>query len=120
MSSNSLKFPEKAEFGQYIKQGDVFIKLIDSVPYHAKAMPYYNNNEPIDPGRRGISKHILNTTGGVKRYSLQSENETDGPILEVHKDCKITHPEHGDVILNAGQTYAIQYRRVHCPEKSVV
>lgn len=106
-SDHTQRFPEAASFGEFIRQGDVYITLLDVVPKGAKA------SKPVSqlaPGTDRGSRHILSSTEGVEFYTLANPTEYDGPVLRVAREVTVTHPEHGDWVLPCG-VYGVSYQR---------
>ena len=102
------RFPEAASFGDSVRQGDVYITLIESVP--KKSVRQKKWDLQLAPGNTQGSRHILDSEDGVECYVLAEVSEFDGPILLLQKQREVTHPEHGNWILPPG-TYAISYQR---------
>ena len=110
------RFPEAASVGEYMRQGDLYIKLIDSVPSNAKRVLVQNDDLQLAPGATKGSRHILDAADGVLMYRFDNPTALQGPIIEISQERTITHPEHGNITLNAGQIYAITYQRMHAKE----
>lgn len=101
-------FPEAASVGDYVRQGDVYITLLKSIPRGSLAV----KNPPLQlaEGNTQGSRHCLASAEGVTAYRLKEPTEYDGPILKLDCPNVIAHPEHGDWTLPPG-VYGITYQR---------
>lgn len=113
-NDNPQRFPEAASVGDYMRQGDVYIELLDKVPSDVKLEN--NPNLQVVPGNTKGSRHTLDSVKGVKMYIINNSNELQGPILDITEERTLTHPEHGDIILPANRVYAITYQRAYADE----
>jgi hypothetical protein len=113
-NDNDQRFPEAASFGDYIRQGDVHVELIEKVPENSSLQTEPSNQ--VAPGNTKGSRHILSSLDGVEIYILNSSTELQGPIVKTIKETTLTHPEHGDWILPANRVYAITYQRAYGKE----
>ena len=107
------RFPEAATVGDSVRQGDVYITLLESVPRGAKAI-----QKPLlqlAPGTTQGSRHCLDSLDGVTLYEIAEATVLDGPVLEATEEKTVTHPEHGDWILPPG-CYSITYQRAYADE----
>lgn len=112
-SDAKQKFPEAASVGDFVRQGDVYITLLGSVPPGA-----IRDDKPLlqlAPGNTQGSRHCLSSLNSTTVYRLQNPTPYDGPILEVKRPVTITHPEHGHWRLPAG-CYGISYQRTEDSE----
>ncbi len=100
-------FPEAASVGDCVRQGDIYITLIQSVPDDAKPIKCAGQ---LAPGNTKGSRHCLDSSAGVKMYELAHARPLDGPVLELSQVRTVTHPEHGDWVLPCG-VYQIEYQR---------
>lgn len=102
------RFSEAASTGDVLRQGDVYLMLLDKLPRGAKAM----SKPPLQlaPGTSQGSRHILDSTEGVTAFTFADATEFDGPILKLECERELTHPEHGNWIIPAG-IYAVGYQR---------
>ena len=112
-NNKAQMFPEAASVGDFWRQGDVLIELIEKVP--SKAKKINKPNPQVAPGYTKGSRHILNSLDGVTMYSVNG-TELDGPIIELKKECTLTHPEHGDVILPSNRIFFITFERQYDEE----
>lgn len=113
-SDRLQEFPVAASIGDYVRQGDIYIELIKSVPSNSSEM--IKLNLQLAPGNTRGSRHILDSDEGVRMFKLDNADELEGPILQLFEDRVITHPEHGNFKLNAGCIYSITYQRQHAEE----
>lgn len=106
-------FPEAASFGEAVRQGDIYIFLLDSLPPGCTRID--KPNKQLAPGDTQGSRHCLSSLRGVKLFRLKNPNPYDGPVIEVAKPVTITHPEHGDIRLFPG-IFGIGYQRTEDSE----
>ena len=104
----TLAFPESAIAGEAVRQGDVYLMLLDRVPDGAKKL----NQVPrqLAPGVTQGSRHTLDSVDGVTAYELADATEFDGPILKLAEERTVCHPEHGNWTLPPG-VFAVGYQR---------
>jgi len=100
--------------GDMIRQGDLYITKIESVPtgYTRVEKPTEADRQLV-PGNTEGAKHCLSSLDGVTLHRSKNhgqENNLDGPCVEVTKPVDIMHPTHGHVGLTEG-TYSIGYQR---------
>lgn len=105
-------FPEAASFGDTIRQGDVFITLIESVPANFGAS---KTVAQLAPGTTKGSRHILDKPENVEMFVSKDADILTGPVIKVNSQCTVTHPEHGDWVLNKG-VYEVTYERAFAKE----
>ncbi len=103
------RFPEAASVGDWWRQGDVYITLLDRLPMGATPV------EPpiglqLAPGSTQGSRHCLDSAKGVAFYRFATPGELDGLVLALTEERTITHPEHGWLVLPPA-TYRIGYQR---------
>lgn len=110
-SDATQRFPEAASPGDFHRQGDIYITLLQGVP--AGATRVEKPALQLAPGTTQGSRHCLDTLDGVEVHRLAKPGEFDGPVLQISgKEATITHPEHGDVVLpGEGRCYGITYQR---------
>jgi hypothetical protein len=102
------RFPEAATPGDSWRQGDLYITLLGEVPSGVERSESPSNQ--LVPGTTQGSRHCLDSLEGVVVYTLPQLTQLDGPIIECREEKKITHPEHGNVVLPPG-VYGIHYQR---------
>lgn len=101
------RFPEAASPGDSVRQGDVYVTLLDRVPAGATPIPF---RAQLADGNTQGSRHCLDSSQGVQLYRLPEPGMLDGPVVELAESRTLTHPEHGDWLLPVG-TYQISYQR---------
>lgn len=101
-------FPVAASPGQGVRQGDVYIVLLDNVP--AGFVRQTTWDRQLAPGTTQGSRHVLDSQDGVEYYARPNATEFTGPVLVITDIREITHPEHGHWILPPG-IYGISYQR---------
>ena len=102
------RFPEAASTGDAVRQGDLYITLLASVPTGYKRQATFNLQ--LASGETQGSRHILDSADGVTCYVDPDATEFDGPVLVLEKERELTHPEHGNWILPPA-TYGVSYQR---------
>jgi hypothetical protein len=110
---------ETMSIGDVVRQGDIYITRIASLPKSAKPI----RNRQLAPGTTQGSRHILN---GGKLFSadanelaslIKSATKCDvpaeliGPVFVPDSDVTIEHPEHAHRILPKECIGAITYQR---------
>ena len=105
------RFPEAASPGDFWRQGDIYITLLDSLPENAERVVV---NLQLAPGTTKGSRHIL-SHGNLRMYRLSGAGALTGPIVKNKRTVTVTHPEHGNVVLPPG-IYAITYQRAFADE----
>lgn len=107
------RFPEAANFGEHVRQGDIYITLLESVPAGAKpAKP----EAQLAPGTTKGSRHVLDSMEGVECFEHPTKDVLQGPVLRLSQERTITHPDHGHWTLSPG-TYNITYQRAYAEER---
>ena len=106
-------FPEAASVGDGIRQGDIYITLLKSVP-HGSAIVKEPSMQ-LAPGTTQGSRHCLSSLDGVTVYRLKDPTPYDGPVLKVTEPVIVDHPEHGAWQLPCG-VYGISYQRTEDSE----
>ena len=101
-------FPVAASPGDAVRQGDVYLTLLASVPTRARKLKTFPLQ--LAPGNSPGSRHVLDSADGVTAYELENATEFDGPVLCLACERTVTHPEHGDWMLPEG-IYAVGYQR---------
>jgi hypothetical protein len=107
--------------GDYCRQGDVYVTLIDKLPDGATQI-----KEPVAqlaPGNTPGSRHCLRDLTGLKLYRVKDASELDGPIIVADSSFTIDHhggeEKHGTRTFPAG-IYAITYQRTASQERKRV
>jgi hypothetical protein len=97
-------------------QGDINIWKIDSLedlPKLEECAPYYQ----LAPGTTRGSRHCLdqNSVKNATFYKLVNPNALQGGVWVNEEETLVTHPEHGDQILDPG-IYFVTYQRQYAEE----
>ena len=109
---------EIMDVGDVVRQGDIYITRIQSLPRGAKLVP---SKAQLAPGETRGSRHCLRSLDGLQMYQVEHANVLDGPIIVAKQGCAIDHPEHGNIVLNEpGGIYAITYQRAFAEELRAV
>lgn len=102
------RFPHAASPGDAVRQGDVYITLLERVPTgYARQRKW---DRQLAPGATQGSRHVIDSKTGVACYVHPAATDFDGPVLHLKQEREITHPEHGNWILPPG-VYGISYQR---------
>lgn len=101
-------FSEAASHGDTVRQGDVYITWLESLPEDVEAQQDWDAQ--LAPGNTQGSRHILDSKNGVTCYKFQNPTEFDGPMLVLTEERTVTHPEHGNWVLPPG-IYYIGYQQ---------
>nr|WP_294560404.1 hypothetical protein [uncultured Rhodopila sp.] len=101
-------FPDAASVGDCVRQGDIYLMLLDRVPRGAKKLGQVPRQ--LAPGTTQGSRHTLDSLDGVTAYELDDATEFDGPILCLACGRTVEHPEHGNWTLQPG-VFAVGYQR---------
>lgn len=114
--------------GDVVRQGDLYLVAIgkaDGIPRELIA------DRQLAPGTSQGSRHILE--GEVFLFRAKSpqqvadlvnrlvkgatvQAELIGPMFFTGEGCELTHPEHGNFLLPAGETFAVVYQRALAQE----
>ena len=100
------EFPAAASPGDAVRQGDIYIALLASIPRGCKAID--KPSRQVAPGTGQGSRHVLDRD--VRQYAVKDSDEFTGPVLQCEEITTLTHPEHGDWTLPPG-LYQISYQR---------
>ena len=99
---------EVMDIGDEVRQGDIYITMIDGKPAGAKQIK--DAILQLAPGNTQGSRHCLRSFEGVKLFALDNPGPLDGPIIVADQPFTIDHPEHGNRTFPAG-TFAITFQR---------
>jgi hypothetical protein len=117
-----LAFTEAATAGDYIRQGDLYLVIVESVPGDLVeiAKPTVADKQLV-PGSTEGAKHCLDSLAGVRLFRPREWNEESlqGPAFVLTKLRKILHPTHGDILIPAGLTVACRYQREWSKEEQM-
>lgn len=105
------------ERGDGVWQGDLGIEVID--PAFMMSLPGYQPANPVSqlvPGNTTGSRHCLQDTSTVDTFLLPDGfgpkyEALLGPMFSCTADTTVTHPTHGDVLIDAGLSVRIRYQR---------
>lgn len=112
-SDRLQRFPTAGSVGDTVRQGDVYITLLKSVPCGSTIID--KPSRQLAPGTTQGSRHCIKSLRGVTLYSISNATVYDGPVISSAKAITITHPEHGNWLLPPG-CYAISYQRTEDSE----
>lgn len=107
--------------GDVIRQGDLYLVAIDSIPKNAKP----TRERQLAPGTSQGSRHIL--VGDCEVFTMDVEQVSKlikkalpncdvptaliGPVFRTIGEVTVGHPEHGHRTLPAGECFAVVYQR---------
>lgn len=123
LPGQELHISEAAQPGDGVYQGDVLLALIDEIPsgFVEVDLPA-DGDAQLAPGNTKGSRHCIDdlTTCVVylpPGFSRDSSYEGYlGPVLVCHAETRITHPEHGDVIIPSDRIIQCAYQRIYDDE----
>lgn len=97
-------------------QGDINIWKVESLEDLGEVEP----TEPVHqlaPGTSRGSRHCLDpqSVANAKFYRRAGANQLQGPIWVNETQTLVTHPEHGDQLLDPG-TYFVTYQRQYAED----
>jgi len=96
------------EIGQYVRQGDVYIRRIENITGTKKI-----KNRQLAPGITKGSRHIIDDSVNLFKGFISNNpdipNFIKGPQIEAKKSFTVNHPEHANFILPAGN-YQVSYQ----------
>lgn len=112
--------------GDVVRQGDVYLVSIGDLP--KARVP--TTNRQLAPGDSQGSRHVLH--GECELYAADKSevlqmiakhvsgyagfDELVGPVFKTLGDVEVSHPEHGNRILPAGEVFAVVYQRAFADE----
>jgi hypothetical protein len=109
-----LAFTAACVAGDAIRQGDLYLIIVDQVPsnYIAVKRPTKEDRQLV-PGNTEGSRHCLDSLTGVKlfRPAKWDAESLEGPCMVLAKNRTILHPTHGQVLMPAGLTVICRYQR---------
>lgn len=101
------------KIGEFVRQGDVYITRIECITGSKKIF-----NPQLAPGTTKGSRHTVEVGGGVNLFKgyvgKDIPDAVKGPQVQSDKEFKVSHPEHVDCILPAGDyqvTYQLDWSR---------
>lgn len=104
---------ETMPIGTAIRQGDVLIMRVDSIPESHKLS---TDNMQIAKGTTKGSRHILLNNGDVNLFYSPTANPLEGPSFKSPKEIELSHPEHANFKFPAG-CYISTYERDFAKEE---
>ncbi len=101
----SVRVVAEIAIDQAVRQGDIYITRIASVPKDARVI----NDRQLAPGTSQGSRHVV--SGAVTVVArINEQSPLQGPFLKSSTDFIVEHPEHGHIQLPAGD-YSCTYQR---------
>ena len=121
--------------GDVIRQGDLYVVCVTGrMPTQAKLTP--TNERQLAPGTSQGSRHVLHGECNVATCATPADAEAViatiakvlhprpvelfppliGPIFTTEGQVELTHPEHGNRVLPAGETFVTVYQRAFADE----
>lgn len=113
-SDQEVRVITEMKIGQAIRQGDVYLTKIKSVP---ETHTMETLNMQIAEGDTKGSRHILTDTPTMKVFKNPNAGPLEGPVVTCDKTFSLTHPEHADFNFVGGGTFAITYQRSYAREE---
>lgn len=106
-----IRFPLAASLDDCIRQGDLYLVLVDNVP--PDYLPSSAVQLQLVPGNTVGAKHCLDSSIGVEQWLPPNWNEDslDGPVMRFTEERTVVHPTHGHVIIPAGMMVQCHYQR---------
>ncbi len=110
--------------GDVIRQGDLYLVALGPTPVIGETTP--TNERQLAPGTTQGSRHTIDGPAKIGRAAdprvvatlvnrmvrgAAVEPELVGPIVQTEGPCTLAHPEHGNFVLPAGETFATIYQR---------
>jgi hypothetical protein len=89
--------------GEGIRQGDVYVHALPSVPNHGHLLA---TRQLVQAGSTSRG-HVIE--GDAALYERYRAGPFDGPLLELRSRAVLTHPEHAHISLPAGW-YEVRYQ----------
>lgn len=116
------RFTTAAVAGDAIRQGDLYIMVIDSMPKgYAKIanQKFTEQHRQLVPGNTQGAKHCLDSLEGVQMWHPNNygEESLNGPCLKLSQERIIQHPTHGSVTIPAGMMVQCFYQREYDAEQ---
>lgn len=122
--------------GDVVRQGDLYVVCITG--YTQQLVLKATKRRQLAPGTSQGSRHVLK--GTCRIFTVQSprslalaaiadalaprkvdlHEELLGPLFETVGEVELDHPEHGNRLLPAGETFAVIYQRAFAQEEARV
>jgi hypothetical protein len=114
--------------GDVVRQGDLYLVALPELPVSRTK----TCERQLAPGSTQGSRHVLE--GECEVFSVNPNDvlpliaaalapaktelyaELVGPVFRTLGETTVTHPEHGDRVLPAGECFAVIYQRQHAEE----
>jgi hypothetical protein len=109
-----MRFPDAVSVNDAIAQGDLLLKVVDSVP---AGFTKVDKLEPKDMqlvvGNTVGAKHALSHLNGVTLYrpAEWTIESFIGPVFVCNQEVSVTHPVHGNVTVPANTMIACEYQK---------
>lgn len=110
----AVEFPAAASVNDAIAQGDLLLKVVDSVPAgFSKVENLKDTDRQLVVGNTIGAKHALSHLNGVTLYrpAEWTAESFIGPVFVCSQEVSVTHPVHGDVSVPAGTMIACEYQK---------
>ena len=110
----SMRFPEAASLNDAIAQGDLLLKVVDSVPAgFSKIENLKDADRQLVVGNTIGAKHALSSLAGVTLYrpAEWTVESFIGPVFVCSQEVDVTHPVHGHVTIPANTMIACEYQK---------
>jgi hypothetical protein len=109
--------------GDVVRQGDLYLVALAKLPERRQP----TTNRQLAPGTSQGSRHVLHglcevfivepddvlplIAAALQPAAVDLHAELVGPVFRNLEEVTITHPEHGDRVLPAGEVFATIYQR---------
>ena len=114
-------FTEACASGDCIRQGDLYIVIVASVPAgYVQVEKTTVADKQLVPGNTQGARHCLDSLVGVKMYrpAKWDAESLEGPVLVIAKKRTVLHPTHGSVTLLPGTIVECRYQREWSKEEA--
>lgn len=114
----AIRFPAAANLGDCVRQGDLYLTLVNSVPADF-ARPEKPSVQLV-PGNTEGAKHCLDSLAAVDLFVPPKWDAESlvGPCFVTREEVTVLHPKHGSVTIPAGMTIRCDYQREYDAERS--
>jgi hypothetical protein len=112
--------PESVSIGDNIRQGDIFLICIETMPSGTPVQ-----DRQLAPGTTQGSRHVLSGDCEIVKRSgsFTAPGESDpvhealvGPAFQCRKGCTVEHPEHGNWALPNGSVWQVTFQQAYADE----
>lgn len=97
-------------------QGDIGVQYLGTQKPELKIKETKIMNAQLAPGSNKGSRHILENISRCETFVLSVAHPLVGYIIKSDDGVEVSHPEHGDCIMNEPGWYAIRYQRAYADE----